>query len=318
MDDRPVTLTRYEAARFALGEAYRVDEVKEVRNLAVALELYAKQANDTELLKQATEIRLRAERRWGEIYAAMEKARPRGSNQHEERSRPTTDPPTLDQLRVTKTQSSKWQKLAAMPEDKFEIRVAHAKARVEGMTTSAPSYSTGEYAGEDDEWFTPPGIIEPAREALGGIDLHPATHAIAQQTIAAATFYTAADNGLARPWFGRVWLNPPFNRTLLSLFVEKLLAEYASGAVEQAILLTHDYTDVEWFHAAARAAQVVCFPSGRIHFRSPCGDENSPRQGQALFYFGRDDAAFRRTFADVGLIVRAFEDAALGARRAYV
>jgi ParB family transcriptional regulator, chromosome partitioning protein len=147
------------------------------------------------------------------------------------------------------------------------------------MTTSAPSYSNAEYAGEDDEWFTPPDIIELAHEALGGIDLDPATHAIAQQTIGGATFYTAADNGLARPWFGRVWLNPPFNRMLLSLFVEKLVSEYASGAVEQAILLTHDYTDVEWFHAAARAAQVVCFTSGRIHFRSPCGDECSPRQG---------------------------------------
>jgi hypothetical protein len=68
----------------------------------------------------------------------------------------------------------------------------------------------------------PPDIMERAREALGGIDLDPATHPIAQQTIGAATFYTAADNGLDRPWFGRVWLNPPFNRTLLSLFVEKL------------------------------------------------------------------------------------------------
>ena len=50
---------------------------------------------------------------------------------------------------------------------------------------------------------------------------------------------------------------------------------------------------------------MICFPSGRIQFLSPCGDKTSPRQGQALFYFGRDDAAFRRTFADVGLIVRA-------------
>ena len=185
------------------------------------------------------------------------------------------------------------------------------------MTTSAPSYSTGEYAGEDDEWFTPPDIIEKAREALGGIDLDPASHAIAQATVRAKTFFTAADNGLDRPWSGRVWLNPPFNRTLLSLFAEKLVAEYASGAVEQAILLTYDYTDVGWFHAAARAAQVICFPSGRIHFLAPSGEENSPRQGQALFYFGRDDVAFRRTFADVGLVMTASEEAPLlGERQA--
>ena len=172
------------------------------------------------------------------------------------------------------------------------------------MTTSAPNYSTGEYAGEDDEWFSPASIIELAREALGGIDLDPASHAIAQQTVRAKTFFTAADNGLDRPWRGRVWLNPPFNRTLLSLFAEKLISEYASGAVERAILLTHDYTDVAWFQAAARAAGAVCFPRGRIHFFSPCGDECSPRQGQALFYFGEDDATFCRAFADVGLVIR--------------
>jgi hypothetical protein len=62
--------------------------------------------------------------------------------------------PTLSDWGITKTQSSKWQKLAALPEDKFEIRVEHAKARVEGMTTSAPSYPKAEYHGEN-EWFTP-------------------------------------------------------------------------------------------------------------------------------------------------------------------
>ena len=108
-----------------------------------------------------------------------------------------------------------------------------------------------------------------------------------------------------RPWFGRVWLNPPYSRALLSPFIDKLVSEYTRGAVDQAILLTHNYTDTEWFHAAARAAQTICFPRGRIRFLSPAGDECSPTQGQALFYFGIDDTAFRRTFADVGLIARA-------------
>ena len=132
-------LVRYEAARRALAEAHRIDEVKDVRDKMEAMQKYAKMANDTQLLQHATDIRLRAERRWGELYRAQEKARPRGSNQHEDRSRATSDPPTLKAMGVTFTQSSKWQKLATLPEDKFEIRVAHAKARVEGMTTSAPN-----------------------------------------------------------------------------------------------------------------------------------------------------------------------------------
>jgi len=204
-------------------------------------------------------------------------------------------------MNVTKTQSAKWQKLAALPEDKFEIRVEHAKARVEGMTTSAPSYSDAEYTGEN-EWFTPADWIERARQALGEIDLDPASHVLAQERVKAKAFFTVAEDGLSRPWFGRVWLNPPFHRAGLAPFVDKLVGEWTSGRVEQAILLTHNYTDTEWFHTAARAARTIFFPCGRIHFLSPCGDECTPYQGQAFFYFGRDDAAFRRTFADVGLV----------------
>jgi len=301
----PQALTRYEAARFALAEARRVDEVKTIRDKAVAMQEYARQAKDMALLRDATDIRMRAEQRAGEMLAATPKAvggeyggkaKIDGS-----RSQPSNPTPTLAELGITKTQSSKWQKLAALPEDKFEIRVEHAKARVEGMTTSAPSYSKAEYTGEN-EWFTPPEWVELARRALGGIDLDPASHAIAQETVRADTFFTATDNGLERPWFGRVWLNPPYNRALLSLFVDKLVAEYASGAVWQAILLTHNYTDTEWFHTAASAAQAICFPRGRIRFHAPSGEECSPTQGQALFYFG-DGVGFEATFRDVGLIV---------------
>lgn len=295
-------LTRYEAARQALAEARRVDEVKEIRDKALALAEYAKQAKDTQLLNEATEIRLRAERRAGEILAEREMAKG-GEQYHQDTGSDLTPVPTLAADGLTKTQSSRWQKLARLPEEKFEIRVEHAKSRVAGMTTSAPSYAKAEYTGEN-EWFTPAPWIARARVAMVEIELDPASHAIAQQTVQAKRFFTAADDGLSRPWFGRVWLNPPYNRALLAPFVAKLVSEVASGRVEQAILLTHNYTDTEWFHTAASAARAICFPSGRVKFLSPAGDECSPTQGQAFFYFGKDAKPFKRAFADAGLIVR--------------
>jgi hypothetical protein len=261
-----------------------VDEVKKIHDKALALVEYARQAKDSELLAHATEIRLRAERRWGQLYGLSQKAEGArsqlsGSSGAFDRIAPEgfetsafeseeSETPTLKSMGVTFTQSSKWQQLAALPEDKFEVRVEHAKARAINVTTSAPGYSKAEYSGEN-EWFTPADWVERARQALGGIDLDPASHAVAQRTVRAGHFFTIADDGLSRPWFGRVWLNPPYHREMLWRFVGKLVEEVASGRVEQAILLTHNYTDTEWFHVAARAARAMARISPPTSFRPP-------------------------------------------------
>lgn len=59
----------------------------------------------------AAEIRIRAERRWGQMYRQSEKLHgARGVGKKVESD--DTTPPSLDQLGVTKDQSSQWQKLA--------------------------------------------------------------------------------------------------------------------------------------------------------------------------------------------------------------
>jgi hypothetical protein len=122
-------LEKYNAAKRALAEAHRVDEAKDIRDKAMAMRLYAMQARDRVLIDQATEIRLRAERRAGELLRDAEKAKPRGSNQHKhkDRSHAATDPPTLAELGINKSQSSRWQKLAEIDGGEFEDVVARAR-----------------------------------------------------------------------------------------------------------------------------------------------------------------------------------------------
>jgi hypothetical protein len=69
-------------------------------------------------LQNATEIRLRAEQRAGEILAETPDTPP-GPKPAElsAGTEPNSRPPTLDELGITRKQSSKWQKLAALPED---------------------------------------------------------------------------------------------------------------------------------------------------------------------------------------------------------
>jgi N6-adenosine-specific RNA methylase IME4 len=133
-------LIKYDAARRALAEVHRVDEVKKIRDTAVAAQTYAKQAKDTTLITQATDIRLRAERRCGELLTEMGQRKERHSGRGHTRavgSRAATPrpEPTLSDLGINKTQSSRWQALAALPSDTFETKVeAAAKRAYSNMT----------------------------------------------------------------------------------------------------------------------------------------------------------------------------------------
>jgi hypothetical protein len=80
--------------------------------------------DDLEAQRRACEIRLRAERKAGELLKAMEKAKSRGSNQHQERSHDATAPRTLADPGISKNQSSRWQQLAEIPKDQFEAALA--------------------------------------------------------------------------------------------------------------------------------------------------------------------------------------------------
>jgi hypothetical protein len=125
-DESSTGLVRYDAMCRAIAEAHEVDEVKDIRDKALALETYARQAKNIDAEWRACEIRLRAERKAGRLSKELEKA---------PGARTDLQPPAtvaagstkqekLDAAGITEHQARRWEKLAAVPEDQFEAALA--------------------------------------------------------------------------------------------------------------------------------------------------------------------------------------------------
>lgn len=155
------------------------------------------------------------------------------------------------------------------------------------------------------EWFTPQEYIEAARAVMGSIDLDPASCKEANKTIKAKRFYTKQDSGLDHEWVGCVWLNPPYNMPLIEDFSNKAIESYKSGAIKQAVILTNNSTDTGWFHALAQYP--FCLTRGRVRFTQPSGGELATRQGQAIFYLGKNIKKFVIEFSKFGIVVARYE-----------
>lgn len=107
----------------------------------------------------------------------------------------------------------------------------------------------------NDEWLTPPEIIK----ALGPFDLDPCAP-VNRPWDMASRHYTVQDNGLTQPWYGRVWLNPPYGRETFT-WMERL-AEHGNG-----IALIFARTETKGFHEQIwRKAKAVFFFEGRLKF----------------------------------------------------
>jgi hypothetical protein len=121
-------LIRYEHAKRAIAEYKTVDEVKDFRDKALAVEAYAKQAKDYELEHDASIARVRAERKAGILLAEMEMAKGGNPEQIAKSNRLNgatgSKPKTLSEMGITKDQSSKWQQLGRVPEKEFEKAVS--------------------------------------------------------------------------------------------------------------------------------------------------------------------------------------------------
>jgi hypothetical protein len=109
-------LVRYDAMQHAIVAARAVDEVKDIRDKAMALEKYAQQARNFDAEKRAAEIRITAETKGGQLLKAMsaEGKRHKRGGDRKSNSRDTSLKKISD-LKLSDDQSARWQKLAENP-----------------------------------------------------------------------------------------------------------------------------------------------------------------------------------------------------------
>lgn len=133
----------------------------------------------------------------------------------------------------------------------------------------------------NDRWLTPLPLVR----ALGTFDLDPCG-APGHRTATEIWTPEAVGDGLSIPWTGRVWLNPPYGRTMGDWM--RALALHGQGT---ALIFARTETAVfhEWVWPYATA---ILFLRGRVTFLDPEGVPAPANSGapSVLIAYGQNDA----------------------------
>lgn len=293
---RLAPLVRVAALERALAEARTVPTLKTLHDELTAVQALAKRMR-LSLLEQnrIAEYRIHVARKAGGILSSTVH---RGGDAKAGSSAPLPEG-------ISWSQSSRWQKLHRLDEDLL-AEYLESSAEHDAEVTIAGFIRASEngihFRSESEEWYTPKEVIEAVIAVLGRIDLDPCSNDAESPNVPAAAHFTREDDGLAKEWFGRVFMSPPYG-TQLPRWTSKLLEEYESGRVEEAIALVPSRTDTEWFHSLR--AYPRCFIRGRLRFNEH--HNGAPFPSMAVYLGSRGEkfvgnlAALGDTYALVGL-----------------
>lgn len=124
------------------------------------------------------------------------------------------------------------------------------------------------------EWETPPELFAPL-QAEFCLDLDVCATA---ENAKCARYFTRAQDGLALPWVGRCWMNPPYGRTI-GAWVRKAQESTENRDATLVVCLLPARTDTRWWHQyiwdlachRPRRGVHVRFLKGRVKFLLPDG-----------------------------------------------
>lgn len=161
--------------------------------------------------------------------------------------------------------------------------------------------STPEPVGED--YYTPAELVQAARTAMGGIDLDPASHWRANREHKIPTFYHLGRSAFENPWFGRIWLNPPYGNN--APWFQQIIQYWGIGDIQQLVMISP-----VWAFTAQQAKPITDLASAMV-LLSPTPEFWGNPEGRkgtnhphAVMYLGSRVREFRKAFEPFGVTVQ--------------
>jgi hypothetical protein len=154
-----------------------------------------------------------------------------------------------------------------------------------------------------DRYCTPPPIARRIRRQWRmGADTDPCYDP--QGARLAQTLYDIrqGQDGLVLPWYGKVWLNPPYSAP--APWLKRAALHYLRGHGEVLAIVNVQSATRYWHQWVWPVATAICFLDHRVDFLYEGVPEKGNRDQQAILYYGDDLAGFYRACGSAGVIVR--------------
>jgi phage N-6-adenine-methyltransferase len=269
-----------ERVRDILQRCQHLDEAKEIRDKTAAVAIYLRKRDaSVEIQNYALEQVLWAERRMGQLL----------DEQLAEKGRPTAGKCTsdghlfLDELGISRNESSRAQKMAGIPEATFTKRLERAKTDARRLTVNiALGVKTKSESPSIQDRRTPRWLFDALNERFGPFKLDAFASGVNHLC---DEYYTREDNACRQAWVDVTFANPDFAEMEDPL--RHAVAEAARGV--RSVILGPVGCSQEWYHKLSIQGTIYV-PDKRISYDLPDGSATTSNADRdtIVMAFGRE------------------------------
>jgi len=121
--------------------------------------------------------------------------------------------------------------------------------------------NSGLFSSAHCDWATPQALFDALDAEFGPFTLDPCA---SSENAKCERFFTKEQDGLSQEWSGRVFMNPPYGRSI-GAWMRKAFESVETGRAEIVVCLLPARTDTAWWHDYCAKGEVR-FIRGRIKF----------------------------------------------------